>query len=381
MKIKSNGKIDVVSKSIDPIWDSGHGKPTTRRQALSRGFISGSSLLFVPSIFSIAASKVYGQEANKCGPAGAAGAAGAIPGRLGFLQFDFAGGWLPAKHFVVTGTGGPTDYLSDGGAATLGIPADQNPANDPANIDNELGIPMLASSSFLMGIRSKASATTLANVNGRILCVRSRDDSRNPEWGDIVHNILRTGQSGSLVEYTGTGNNGGRYNISNAAMASVTPVRIRSGNDARGIVNTGLIGEVLTDDGQAERLLRGMLNTSQAKLNTLLAQNIEDQYKTLVECSYMNSIGNLTNFTEDGIDPGNDPLVQQVLQANNINGDNRISNAFNLNDGDDERTVTNAKLVLDGYSGCSTIEIGGHDNHGRKRKEHKRRKPLSRTHP
>lgn len=348
-----------------PIEHKNHRPIMTRRDLISRGYISFLSAFAAPSLLSMISTRAYGLE---CGQA----AQGAQP--IPFLVLDLGGGANFALGNVIVGkAGGQTDFLDDAGSAQLGCPADQNPKNDPTmavplndNAENP-GLLFHRNSGFLAGFRAATSPETRQNMDGMILCNRSRDDSAanpiNPSYW-----IQAAGTRGQLVDIVGTGNSAakGRSQAPQESVNNASSVTVRNAAEAVSLIDPGLLETLLP--GQAENIVKAAETMSASSLAKFQAKTAEQQVRDLVQCGYLKSFENLKNFTPDALNPTNDAVVQQALQVNNIAGNPDINNAFNIDNGQDDEIATIAKLVIDGYAGVGTMTMGGYDYHGQGRR-------------
>ncbi len=327
----------------------GHGKPVSRRDFLSRGLISGAGIVMVPGLLSLAVPKRAAAQVLDCG-VGVVGAGGKIP----FIAFDLAGGAnIAGSNALVGGSGGQMDFLSLDGYEKLGLPASMTP-DRAGQTNTELGIVFHADSAFLRGIISKTSQTTRDNTNGTIICARSDNDTDNNPHNPI-YGINKAGADGDILALIGTRNSdsGGKSEAPGSMVdPAVRPTRITSGRDAAGLVDTGKLVELL-DQADASSVMGAMEQLSDLKLTkTTEDPALED----LIHCSYVQTTDLVASFgNPDALDPGNDP---------DIVGAAGIFTAAELDDESKfERTAAVMKLIVEGYAGAGTIELGGYDYH------------------
>lgn len=349
----TNTEIDLNNA----IFHKDHKKPSSRREFLAQGFLGMSGSLLVPGILTMLSRRAMGAE---CAEAMAAG------NGLPFMVFDHAGGCNFAIGNVLVGkAGGQTDFLDDAAVAKLGCPPDQNPKNNATMIDNELGLLFHKNSAWLAGFRSVTTAATRANMNGMVICARSGDDSNQNPYNPAFW-IQKSGARGELVDIIGSGKSDSFGNARSPAeaLSTASSALVGSPAQARSIVNTGLLGTLLPDPGQAEKVLKAAQGMSSSRLAAFAAKDIDSQVKELVACGYIKATDNLTRFTPNAVDPTQDPLVTQVLANNFAPAVNRNFTRVTTND---QKVATIAKLVLDGYAGVGTVEAGGYDYHNQGR--------------
>ena len=192
----------------EPIRHPDHPLPRTRRDFLRSGLIAGAGYVTAPTFFSLFANprKAYAtlapdiqQLAQDCGVS--TQGAGKIP----FICFDLAGGAnLNGSEALIGGAGGQLDFLTSAGYANLGLPGDMvpnapNSASPTHNfINTQLGLAWHSDGAILRGILTRASAGTLAGVNGAVIPALSENDTiNNPH--NPMYGIYMAGANGSLL--------------------------------------------------------------------------------------------------------------------------------------------------------------------------------------
>ena len=223
---------------------------------------------------------------------------------------------------------------------------------DPINVDAAMGLAFHADSAMLRGIRLRATGlTTLEQTNGVVVCSRSENDTQNNPHNPM-YGIAGTGANGELLTLIGTENtdSGGR-SIAPMSMIdpAIRPTKIDRPSDARGLVDTGKLVEML-GTADAGTTMRAVEAISAQKLGTV---NEDTLLENLVNCGYVQSATLVEDFgSPDALDPTNDPIVNQVFSAADINDDSSYRKA-----------ATVMKLVMNGFAGAGTIELGGYDYH------------------
>ncbi len=321
----------------------------SRRDFLGQGLVAGAGMVMAPTLLNLLAPTAASAQAAGCGSA----AAGA--GRIPFLCVDLAGGAsIAGSNVLVGGAGGQLDPLDPGGYEKLGLPVGMFPT-DPAQVDTTLGVAFHADSAILRGIRAKASAGTLANVNGSVLCVRSDNDtSNNPH--NPMFGISKAGADGELVTLIGTegSDSGGR---SQAPMSmydpALRPTKVSRASESRALVDAGRLSELL-DTQEAVAVMQTVKGISALKLGQLQEdQALED----LIACGYQQSTELVRKYGDPNVlDPDLDPLI--VGQAGSIFTANELGQSSSF-----RGTAAVMKLVLNGFAGAGTIESGGYDYH------------------
>jgi len=346
-----------------------HPRPVTRRQFVAQGFLSGAATVLAPSIFGMFANPRAAQAAlspdlqtlkQSCGIA--TQGAGKIP----FICFDLSGGSSMAGSNVLTGgQGGQRDFLSVSGYGTLGLPGDMVPmAPNPGSatndfIESRLGLLFHLDSAFVRGILERVSVTTAANVNGAVIPARSENDTGNNPHNPM-YGIHRAGADGELLTLIGSvSSDSGGNSMAPIAMLdpSVRPTKVSQTSDVTGLVDTGkLVG--LLDQDDAVRVMESIERLSSDKLARVDTGVTRDAIiKDMVRCNYVKA----ADLTDRYGDPSalNPTLDPDIVGAGGI-----FTQAEFDNESEFRKTAAVMKLVINGYAGAGTIELGGYDYHG-----------------
>ncbi|MBT8132231.1 MAG: general secretion pathway protein GspF [Gammaproteobacteria bacterium] len=345
-----------------------HAAPVTRRDFLGRGLMAGAGILAGPSVFGLFSNPLQAQvmlsddvEAlrQECGIA--VQGAGKIP----FIGIDLAGGANIAGSNVLTGkTGGQLDFLSTQGYSKLGLPGDMippvvNPQTGTNDfIDTRLGLAFHSDSAFLRGITDRVSATTMQNIHGAVIPARSDNDTGNNPHNPM-YGIYRAGSDGELLSLIGTRNSDSGGNSMAPEMLidpAARPTKVDRASDVTGLVDTGkLIG--LLDQSDAVAVMESIQRISDMKLNTVNTGVTQDELiKDLVRCGYVKAADLSARFG----DPStlNPELDSEILGATGIFSQDEYDSNSNF-----RKTAAVMKLVVNGFAGAGTIELGGFDYH------------------
>jgi hypothetical protein len=138
---------------------------------------------------------------------------------------------------------------------------------------------------------------------------------------------------------------------------TVNPTVVTNPSDVTGLVNTGsLVG--LLDQADAVSVLESVERISAAKLGQV-STNIPSQdaaIKDLVQCSYVDSAYLVDRY-------GNALAALDPTKDTHITGSGGIFSTTDLQDSDFLATASVMKMVVNGYAGAGTIEMGGFDYH------------------
>lgn len=352
----------------EPLCHPDHARPVTRRDFLSQGFTTGAGLLAGPTLFSLFANPRAARAAlspDLQTLRGSCGLAVQGAGKIPFIAFDLAGGVnIAASNVLVGQQGGQLDFLSTQGYSRLGLPGDMIPpvlnAQTGTNdfINQDFGLAFHSDSGFLRGIQEKVSAGTMAAINGAVIPARSENDTGNNPHNPM-YGINRAGADGELLTLIGSrSSDSGGNSLAPEMMIdpAVRPTKIDRPSDVTGLVDTGkLVG--LLEQSDAVAVMESIQRISDQKLDSVNTQVTNDEIiKDLVRCGYVKAADLSDRF-------GDPSTLDPVLDAD-IVGPTGI---FSQQEFDDERefrkTASVMKLVMNGFAGAGTIQMGGYDYH------------------
>jgi hypothetical protein len=351
----------------EPLRHTDHKRPVSRRDFMAQGFATGGAMVLGPTLFGLFADPRAAQAAlspdlqalrTSCGIASLG--AGKIP----FICFDLAGGANLAGSNVLVGQGGgQLDFLSTAGYSKQGLPGDMIPplTNTQSNTsftDQRLGLAFHSDSALLRGMLTRLSPGTLANINGAVIPARSENDTGNNPHNPM-YGIWKAGADGSLLTLVGSqSSDSGGNSMAPAAMvdASVRPTKIDRPSDVTGLVDTGkLVGLLQQDDAVAVmESIERISDKKLAKVNTKVTTDAV--VKDMVRCGYVKAA--------DLADRYGDPGVLNPTLDTKIVGNGGIFTAAEFSgDSELQKTAAVMKLVVNGFAGAGTIEMGGFDYH------------------
>ena len=349
----------------DPLKLLDHGRPKTRREFISQGFMTGAATIAGGSLFSLFADPKLAQAQLSQDledlrvPCGITNGAGKIP----FICFDLAGGANTAGSNVLVGqAGGQLDFLSTQGYSLQGLPGDMVPsiANPDTGlsdfVDTRLGLAFHSDSQMLEGITERTTRA-LGNINGAVIAARSENDTGNNPHNPM-YAINQAGAAGDIVALIGSrasvsgGNSMAPLNFINP---EVQPTKVDRASDATGLVDTGsLVGLLSQDDTVA--VLEAAFRLSRSKLdavNTGISTN--DIVQELVSCGYVSSANIADRFGTLDLNPANNPDIvgpTGIFTQEEYDNDNEF-----------RKTASIMNLVLNGHAGAGTVTMGGYDYH------------------
>jgi hypothetical protein len=390
----------------EPFRHENHPRPVTRRQLLGAGFLSGPAFVLAPAWLgallkpqsAAALDGTITKFETECNIKGGGGAAGPLP----FIVIDLAGGAnLVGSEALVGVAGGQTNFLSAAGYSKQGLPGSMIPTASTF-IDASLGLLFHSDSAIARGIKLKATAATLAGVNGVVIPAMSQNDTGNnplnPMYGiakaarAVLTPTTPPTQYGQLLTLCGTQSSvSGGNSASPAAYidATLQPTKIASPADDTGLVSTSGSApnqDTLAAMGSQLRISTGGVAQtgttvaafdgtapaaagmpaippgalSSTSLNSALIPGNATADATLreqVRCAYAK-----TGFTADQF--GSPSSLDPTQDTNIVAASGAIFTAAELNaDADLKKTASVMKLVLNGYAGAGTITLGGFDYH------------------
>jgi hypothetical protein len=370
-----------------PLFHQNHGRPVTRRDFLSQGFIAGAGLTVGGSLFSLFADPRMAQAALSSDLQALASSSGcplgtALTGKVPFICFDLSGGAnMVGSNILVGGQGG---YINSAvgiaGYSKMGVPGGMVPGGietaPPLNgpnqdtvtsngdfTDTTLGLPFHSDSAYLRGILDKVDLTlTAPNVNGAIIPARSDNDSANNPHNPM-YGIAKTGADGDIVTLIGSrSSESGGNSMAPAALLDpeIRPTKVDRPSDVTGLVDTGDLTAVLTDPADVNAVMESVVRLSDQKAPHINASSV---VQDLIRCGYLNAADIADRFVGKEISPddrnASDPANQII-----VNDTTGIFTQAEF-DGDREfrKTASVMKMVIDGHAGAGTIQMGGFDYH------------------
>jgi hypothetical protein len=358
-------------KRHEPIrHEQAHKRPVTRRDFIAQGFMTGAATVMAPLGLSMLlnprtahaslAPDILAQK-TACGITTGAG-------KIPFICFDLTGGGnIAGSNVLVGGPGGQQDFITAAGYAVLGLPGTMTP-NLPNQIESRLGLLYHADSAHARGIISRTAATTQAFTNGAVIPAMSVNDTNlNPH--NPMYGIAAIGARGDLLTLIGTdatqsgGNSMAPLSMVNPAL---TPTVINQGSDDAGLVNTGVLGTLFPNPQNAVQVLESMSRITGQKLanvNTLLPTDAA--VKSAANCNYVKAAYLADTYSSpSALDPDVDPVI---VDQTATRGSGIFGQAEYQANSDFQATAAVMKLVINGFAGAGTVQLGGYDYHGQGR--------------
>jgi hypothetical protein len=364
MKIKRKHPLGIN----EPLRHPDHPRPVTRREFLGQGFIGGGVALAGASVFSLFANPRAAWAALspdiaalKANPCNIVPGAGKIP----FICFDLAGGAnIAGSNVLVGGQGGQMDFLTTAGYSKLGLPGNMTPNTSVGAgsfIDRQLGLAFHSDSAFLRGILERTAVATRANINGTVIAALSQNDTGNNPHNPM-YGIASAGALGDLLALIGSdSSDSGGNSAAPSYMMDPTerPTKVDRSSDVTGLVDTGkLVG--LLSQADATAVMESIERISRKKLDHTLVHtdaSADAVVKDLVQCGYVKAADLADRYgnAKQALDPDIDPLIvgpSGIFTQAEYNSDSEI-----------RKTAAVMKMVVNGYAGAGTIEMGGFDYH------------------
>ncbi len=376
----------------DPLLHPDHPRPRTRREFLSQGFIAGSAGVLGSSLITLD-NKAFALSPDVAALVDGCGIATQGAGKIPFICFDLAGGSNQAGSNVLVGQqGGQLDFLSTQGYERQGLPGDMIPpivnpdTQTRDNIDMSLGLAFHADSAFLRGMMVRMSPEAMANTNGAVIPARSENDTgnnpHNPMYGiaragigtdDDGNPVPGMGADGALLTLIGSENSdSGGNSMAPAELIDLTirPTRVARPSDVTGLVDVGDLTGLGLTQADAVAVMESIYRISDQKMNSMNtgqgAITTADVVQDLVRCGYVKTAQLAENYgNPDQINPAADTDI--VGAAGIFNSTEFLANS---RDGREfQKTASVMKMVINGFAGAGTVEMGGYDYHGGARAE------------
>ncbi|MFT7652035.1 MAG: hypothetical protein ACI9UU_001142 [Candidatus Azotimanducaceae bacterium] len=365
-------------KYDDPMFHAMHPRPRTRREFLSQGFIMGSGTVLGGAMVTLPNNARAALSADLLPLVSTCGIATQGAGKIPFIAFDLAGGSNQAGSNVLVGQqGGQLDFLSTAGYERQGLPGDMvpsiiNPATNTNDfVDSTLGLSFHSDSAFLRGIMTRVSPATAANINGAVIPARSENDTGNNPHNPM-YGIANAGSDGSLLTLIGSENSdSGGNSMSPMSMTDLTirPTKVDRPTDVTGLVDVGDLTSVLAQE-DAVAVMESIYRISDEKMQAVDVDGDpitpDDVVKDLVKCGYLKSADLADRFGDPTtLDPAGDPEIvggTGIFTDAEFNAGDRSGREF-------QKTASVMKMVINGFAGAGTVEMGGYDYHGGRRAE------------
>lgn len=378
----------------DPLFHPDHPRPRTRREFLGQGFIlGGGGALFGGTTLTLGG-RVHALSADLNALVSGCGIATQGAGKIPFICFDLAGGSNQAGSNVLVGQqGGQLDFLSSQGYERQGLPGDMIPPvlnqnNNPPtrdNIDQRLGLAFHSDSAFLRGMATRMSPAAMANVNGAVIPARSDNDTgnnpHNPMYGiaragvgtdEGGNPVIGKGADGELLTLIGSENSdSGGNSMAPAELIDLTirPTKVDRPSDVTGLVDVGDISGLGLSQADAVAVMESIYRISDQKMNRMNTGQVittSDVVKDLVRCGYVKTANLAERYgNPNTINPAGDPDIvgpAGIFSAAEFNGGGRNGGVY-------QKTASVMKMVINGFAGAGTVEMGGYDYHGGARAE------------
>lgn len=319
-------------------------KPMSRRDLLGAGVYSFAASLTLPALGTLLMSPQARAQAVEC-PSAVAGAS-LVP----FVTLNLAGGAGLQANYVPTDAGG--QLLPTYSKMGLG--------DNQLNIENEFGnVPFAGDdgngallSKLLSGIRSTATAATLANTAFVAIPVRSRDDS-GMNMFDASGMIAKAGLLGVELPNLGKRQNETGINQMYAGDKPPTPLAVGSYNDIASALSLGATGPMAAwQDEQKVSLVKLVQKLSDAQVNRINSNAGGRTLASLVKCASSKNV-ELSETTQPTVDIRQDGTLSAIWGVAADTGASNENVVFG--------SMVNAGLK--GNAGTISLERGGYDYH------------------
>jgi len=353
----------------EPFRHPDHPRPTTRREFVAQGFLTGAATILGPSLLGLMADPRTARAALANDIQQAVGACGITTGagKIPFICFDLAGGGnIAGSNVLVGGPKGQLDFLSVAGYSKLGLPGGMVPGASAAgsNVDSTYGLRFHADSAHLRGIKARAkSPLAMTNTTGTVIPALSQNDTNvNPH--NPMYGIYQFGARGGLLDLIGSESSlSGGNSMAPATMMipSAAPVKVSSSADSKGLVSTGSLNTLLPLPSDVTNVMESMKRISDAKNGVVQAYADPTANTAAMKtqtCGYTKAAYVVDTYGDPGsVNPDLDTTIT------GIDGTSIFTQAEYAANSDYQKTAAVMKLVIDGNAAAGTIEMGGFDYH------------------
>lgn len=322
-----------------------HGKPLSRRDLLKAGALQFAATITAPTLFEILLNTEVA-KAQACLQAPT------------FVGLKLNGGAAMLGNFVAMAQN--RDYLNSYEQLGLGTKAQISVRTTSVFGDAKF----FDASQFLAGIRTTATATTLANTSFVGIPVASNDDTDQNAF-DVTYFISKFGVVGNILP-----NLGRRQTMTGIAQQPAlaktppTPLSVGSLTDISNALSVQGSLAILSDS-QKVNLFSAINKLSESQARALASNTGGTVLQQLVNQATTQNMSLVASSTS-GIDPLQDTAVSTRFNtvwanANNQNMQNQNANAM-------ERVFgTMVYNTLKGNAGTCNMDMGGYDYHGQGR--------------
>ena len=261
----------------EPFRHADHARPTTRREFVAQGFLTGAATILGPSLLGLLANPRMAHATlapdiqTAVTTCGITTGAGKIP----FICFDLAGGGnIAGSNVLVGGPKGQMDFLSVAGYSKLGLPGTlvPNASATGNNVDATFGLRFHADSAHLRGMLTRTGTLAKTNTTGTVIPALSQNDTNtNPH--NPMYAIWQYGARGGLLDLIGsTSSLSGGNSMAPPTMIipSASPVKVSSSADSKGLVSTGQLSTLLPS-ADVTNVMESMKRISDAKSGVVTA--------------------------------------------------------------------------------------------------------------
>lgn len=343
-----------------PVLHADHKLPSTRRDLVSAGLMSGLAYAAVPGILTFISKRAYGIDAAMCSAESGDGANENVA--PGYLHIELSGGASLAGNMVFgkQAAGSPLELHAPEGYGTVGFGDGVRPSQ--VTLDETLGAPFHPESRLLMGMMSVMSPEAVAKSRAAGIAGTSGDDSRNNPLNPIqlVAKTRTPGALTTLAIQSDNQNSGGRTAALPIGDDPALPKALVSDEQSlANLVDPGLLATRLSKDA-AIRISETAGKLSENKLKAFNAQDLSSQVQTLIACGYLGSKDLLSEYTAENLRPSTDAAISGTPYGN-------LTLNQVMQDENQQRAIVMSKLLTDGLAAGATIEMGGYDYHGQGR--------------
>ncbi len=362
MRIRNKSKFVALH---EPFRHADHSRPTTRREFVAQGFLTGAATVVGPTLLGLCADPRVAKAALSPDIQTAVSSCGITTGagKIPFICFDLAGGGnIAGSNVLVGGPKGQMDFLSVAGYGKLGLPGTMAPTTSTSGtvVDSTFGLRFHNDSAHLRGMKMRTGAKAMANTMGTVIPALSQNDTNvNPH--NPMYAIWQYGARGGLLDLIGSQSSmsgGNSMAPPTMVIASAAPVKISSSSDSKGLVNTGQLSTLLApaDVTSVMESVKRLSDPKTALIQAYTDPTMNTTAQQTQTCGYTKAAYVVDTY-------GNPASVNPDIDPNIVGSSGIFTTAEYQSNSDFRKTAAVMKLVIDGNAAAGTIEMGGFDYH------------------
>jgi len=340
-------------------------RPITRRDFIAQGLLAGSGALLFPSLSLLAARSALG--------ATSALAPLLSPTVPRFITVDLVGGAaLAFSNFMAGGPGGQGDFASLSQSAADYIQAGLTAAEIPGNVaaNTEFGIQLHPSGGFLRGMLAETDAALRDHVDGVLVCGATENDTASN--ASAASGYVAKFLEGAGGWFPGVGNaktkSGSNSSVPlDSFELRLRPLLINSSSAAAELTKFGRLQSVLGDASMRSKFFAFQRRLNESQLSRFSALGLNEAIRSFLGTSLDKTEPLSDAFAGSGGQPAvsfaDNSDADLVSAFGSVSASGTLPAIPQLTASELESSRAVAKMVVAGYTGVGSIQLGGFDYH------------------